>query len=266
MQTYSNPAEAFDVQTPHGLPGDACESKLSLRFLLTFDDGPHTNTGKVLRQLARNSIQSDIKAIFFVQTRHPKRGGSSEGRAMLAIEHAEGHLLGLHTGTSKGHVRHTGMAITDLDRSLVDGKEDLSRITGRPTLFVRPPYWLFNRSTLGRYGHYGLHMVLSDVKAFDGVNWGVHLVRRWNFRSQLAGLRSRFLRGDLPVVDRTIPIVVAFHDTNGFTADHLGDYLELLSDEAMRLGLPLHHKPFFQMADELIAVGLRRSTPYTVTS
>ena len=60
---------------------------------------------KVLRQLARNPVQQDVKAIFFVQTRHPKRGGSAEGRAMLAIEHAEGHLLGLHTGTPRGHVR-----------------------------------------------------------------------------------------------------------------------------------------------------------------
>ena len=49
---------------------------------------------------------------------------------MLAIEHAEGHLLGLHTGTARGHVRHTGMTPTDLDRSLLDGKEDLEGITG----------------------------------------------------------------------------------------------------------------------------------------
>ena len=40
----------------------------TLRFLLTFDDGPHVNTGKVLRQLARNPVKPDVKAIFFVQT------------------------------------------------------------------------------------------------------------------------------------------------------------------------------------------------------
>ena len=69
---------------------DSDDPRLTLRFLLTFDDGPHANTGQVLRHLARNPVQQDIKAIFFVQTRHPKRGGSAEGRAMLAIEHAEG--------------------------------------------------------------------------------------------------------------------------------------------------------------------------------
>ncbi|MGZ8383527.1 MAG: polysaccharide deacetylase family protein [Nitrospira sp.] len=241
------------------------DSRLTLRFLLTFDDGPHANTGKVLRHLARNPIQQDVKAIFFVQTRYPKSGGSAEGRAMLAIEHAEGHLLGLHTGTARGHVRHTGMTPTDLDRSLLDGKEDLDRITGRPTLLVRPPYWLFNSSTLYRYSRHQLHMVLSDVKAFDGVNWGIHLLRRWSFRSQLAKLRSRFFEGDLPVVNRSIPVVVTFHDTNAFTAEHVADYLRLLVDEAEQLGLPLHHKPFLDHPDELLEVGLRRALPSVST-
>lgn len=238
------------------------DARLTLRFLLTFDDGPHAYTGKVLEQLARNSVQEDIKAIFFVQTRHPKGGGSAEGQAMLAIEHGEGHLLGLHTGTPRGHVSHTGMTPTDLDRSLMDGKEDLDRITGKPPLLVRPPYWLFNSSTLSRYNQHQLHMMLSDVKAFDGVNWGIHLLRRLSFRSQLAGLRAHFLRGALPVVNRCIPVVVTFHDTNTFTADHLEEYLRLLTDEATDLGLPLHPKPFFNHADELLDVGLRRAIPH----
>ena len=112
-----------------------------------------------------------------------------------------------------------------------------------------------------RYGRHQLHMVLSDVKAFDGINWGIHLLRRLSFRSQLAGLRPQFLQGALPVVNRSIPVLVTFHDTNAFTADHLGDYLRLLVDEAADLGLPLHHKPFLDHSDELLAVALRRATP-----
>jgi peptidoglycan/xylan/chitin deacetylase (PgdA/CDA1 family) len=233
------------------------EIPLTLRFLVTFDDGPHPNTGKVLRQLARNPVQQQIKAIFFVQTRHPKRGGSSDGRAMLAIQQAEGHLLGLHTGTHRGHLSHTGMSHAELDQSLANGKQDLDQITGKPTLLVRPPYWLFNASTFDCYGRHQLHMLLSDIKAFDGVNWGIHLLRKLNFRSQLAGLRARFFRGSLPVVDHSIPIVVTFHDTNDFTAGHLSDYLSLLVEEAARLGLPLHHKPFLDDPDELLATALR---------
>ncbi len=241
------------------------DSPLTLRFLVTFDDGPHPNTGQVLRHLARNPVQQNIKGIFFVQTRHPKRGGSSDGRAMLAIEQAEGHLLGLHTGTTKGHLRHTGMSPAELDQSLRNGKEDLSRITGSPPVLVRPPYWLFNAATVDCYRRHQLHMLLSDVKAFDGVNWGIHLLRRLNFRSQLAGLQSRFLRGTLPVVNRTIPVVVAFHDTNSYTARHLGDYLSLLVEEAMRLGLPLHDTPFLDDPDEVLTTALRCARSHTRT-
>lgn len=242
------------------------DSRLEIRFLLTFDDGPHDNTRKVLRQLAHNPVQPDIKAIFFVQTRHPQGGGSVEGRSLLHLEHAEGHMLGLHTGTPRGHVSHTRMAPDELDRSLRDGKDDLDRITGRKTLLVRPPYWRFNPSTLLRYGCNGLHMMLSDVKAFDGVNWGIHVVKRWSFRSQLARMRTRFLRGDLPVVNHTLPVVVTFHDTNAFTADHLSEYLSLLVEETCRLGFPLHRKPFLDGHGDLLETGLRRTAfPSLVT-
>jgi peptidoglycan/xylan/chitin deacetylase (PgdA/CDA1 family) len=158
------------------------------------------------------------------------------------------------------------MAPDDLDRSLRDGKDDLDRITGRKTLLVRPPYWRFNPSTLLRYGQHGLHMVLSDVKAFDGINWGIHMLKRWNFRSQLSGIRTRFLRGDLPVVNHTLPVVVTFHDTNAFTAAHLSDYLSLLVEESRRLGFPLHRKPFLDSHRDLLEAGLRRAAfPPSVT-
>jgi hypothetical protein len=62
-------------------------------------------------------------------------------------------------------------------------------------------------------------------------------------------------------MNRTIPVVVTFHDTNSFTADHLGEYLSLLVDEATNLGLPLHRKPFLDDSEELLEVGLRRATP-----
>jgi peptidoglycan/xylan/chitin deacetylase (PgdA/CDA1 family) len=240
-------------------PARTPDSRLEIRFLLTFDDGPHANTRKVLRHLARNPVQPDLKAIFFVQTRHPEGGGSVEGRSLLHLQHAEGHMLGLHTGSPRGHVSHTRMAPRDLDQSLQDGKNDLSRITGRTTLLVRPPYWRFNHSTLLRYGCNGLHMVLSDIKAFDGVNWGIHLFKRWSFRSQLSAMRTRFLRGDLPVVNHTLPIVVTFHDTNAFTADHLSDYLSLLVEESHRLRFPLHRKPFLDGHHDLLEAGLRRA-------
>ena len=242
---------------------ESSSSTVKGRFLLTFDDGPHANTTKVLRQLTDNSIQTDIKAIFFVQTRHPERGGSRVGRSLLVRQHREGHVLGLHTGTMRGHVSHTGMALSELDQSLQDGKEDLAGITQRRPLLVRPPYWLYNAHTLERYGRHGLHMMLSDVKAYDGVNWGIHVFRRWNFRSQLAAIRNRFLQDRLPVISETIPIVVTFHDTNAYTADHLGDYLLLLVTEADRLGLPLHNRPFYDQPGDITQAALHSAMHYS---
>ncbi len=258
LHTATN--EGFvDLRRPAEMP-------LTLRFLLTFDGGPHPTTGKVLRHLARNPVQPHIKGIFFVQLRHLKRGGSSDGQAMLAVEQAEGHVLGLRAGTTQGHLCRPGMSPAELERSLLSGKDDLDQITGTPTMLVRPASWLFNPSTFDCYGRHRLHMLLSDINAFDGVNWGMHLLRRLNFRSQLAGLQTRFLRGTLPVVHHIIPIVVTFHDTNAFTAEHLGDYLCLLVEEATRLGLPLHHKPFIDDRDELLATALRCTTSSTHTA
>ncbi|HEY6083840.1 MAG TPA: polysaccharide deacetylase family protein, partial [Nitrospira sp.] len=87
------------------------------RFLLTFDDGPHACTPSVLKQLANNPLQQDIKAIFFVQTRNVNGAGSRFGRSLLHLEHEQGHVLGLHTAT-EAHVSHTSLSPTELDHSL----------------------------------------------------------------------------------------------------------------------------------------------------
>lgn len=234
-----------------------------LRYLITFDDGPHANTAGILKRLAENPVQPGVKAIFFVQTRSCQGGGCREGRAVLYKTHIEGHILGLHTGTPRGHVSHTGMSSTELDRSLRDGKEDLGTLTGYRPALVRPPYWWFNARTLEQYERHDLSMMLSDIKAYDGVNWGMHVFRRWNFRSQLRRTRDRLLEDRLPIVSGSIPIVVTFHDTNTYTARHVADYLRLLREETRRAGLPLHKKPFYDDGADIMEVALRRAVRQT---
>jgi len=234
-----------------------------LRFLLTFDDGPHANTAEILTQLAGNSVQPGVKAIFFVQTRSLQGGGCREGRALLYRAHTEGHVLGLHTGTPRGHVSHTGMPSAELHQSLRDGKKDLGILTGHRPALVRPPYWRFNAETLEQYERHDLSMMLSDIKAYDGVNCGMHVFKRWNFRSQLRRTRDRLLEDRLPVVNGAIPIVVTFHDTNTYTARHVDDYLCLLREETRRAGLPLHGKPFYDDGADIMEVALRRAVRRT---
>ncbi|HJR77654.1 MAG TPA: polysaccharide deacetylase family protein [Nitrospiraceae bacterium] len=232
---------------------------MNTRFLLTFDDGPHANTERVLGELASNRVQRDIKAVFFVQTRNTGGGGCRNGRAMLQKEHAEGHVLGLHTGTVRGHVSHTSMSSADLGRSLADGMADIRSITGKGPSLVRPPYWWFNPATVAQYERHGLRMMLSDVKAYDGIDCGLHLFRRWNFRAQLRKVHRSLVAREIPSVGGVVPVVVAFHDTNRYTAGNLNAYLELLLEAAGRAGLCLDDKPYYDEAPGMLKAALQRA-------
>ena len=225
------------------------------RFLLTFDDGPSTRepynpTRAILDALARNPVQPGIKAVFFVQTRDPRAGGSAAGRALMRREHAEGHVLGVHSGSPRGHIDHCLMPDAELERTLANAKRDIAAIAGRPPDLVRPPFWDYDARTLAAYRRLGLRMLLTDVSANDGVIYvfDVSLRRRSHIRDALAGLREKIAAGGLPVVGGAIPLVVAFHDTNTFTAHHMVEYLRILTEEAADVGLVLAPKPFYDDA------------------
>ncbi len=236
-----------------------------VRFLLTFDDGPAvaspSPTAAVLESLAHNSVQSGIKAIFFLQTRDPKHGGSQEGRRLMEREHAEGHVLGLHSGTARGHVNHTTMKPDELLQSLTDGMGDIKDVTGRAPLFVRPTFWRYNAETLARYESSGLSMMLSDVKAYDGVNGLFHFSgnRRGSMLSELQRVRTKIDRGEIPLVNGIFPVVVTFHDTNTFTAGHVEEYLQILVEETRQAGLSLSSRSFYDEREELVAAALQRA-------
>jgi hypothetical protein len=52
---------------------------------------------------------------------------------------------------------------------------------------------------------------------------------------------------------------VTFHDTNQYTAAHLIEYLDLLIDEAEKVGLPLNRKSFYDSAPEIVQAALQRA-------
>jgi len=225
------------------------------RFLLTFDDGPSTwepynPTRAILDALAHNHVQPGIKAVFFLQTRDPRAGGSDAGRALMRREHAEGHVLGVHSGSPRGHIDHCLMSDAELERTLADAKRDIAMIAGRPPDLVRPPFWDYDARTLAAYRRLGLRMLLSDVSANDGVIYvfDVSFRRRSHIRDALAGLREKIAAGALPVVGGVIPLVVTFHDSNSFTAHHMEEYLRILTQEAANVGLVLAPKPFYYHA------------------
>ena len=106
-----------------------------VRFLLSFDDGPSTwepynPTRAILDTLAANPVQPGIKAVFFLQTRDPRAGGSEAGRALMRREHAEGHVLAVHSGSPRGHIDHMLLPDAELERTLADAQSDIAAVTG----------------------------------------------------------------------------------------------------------------------------------------
>ncbi|MDY7564825.1 polysaccharide deacetylase family protein [Pseudomonas sp. RTC3] len=222
-----------------------------VRFLLTFDDGPSASsffnpTLSVLDDLAHNPVQPGIKAVFFVQTRAARAGGSELGRKIMHREYDEGHVLGFHTATP-GHTNHRSLSPEELEQSLTEGSADIAAITGAPPVLVRPPFWNYDKRTFAAYQQHGMHVLLTDLSANDGKIWGYNfsLRRRSSMLRQLSEVRERIAAGELPAVDGAIPVVVTFHDLNRYTARHAQEYLQILIDSARETGLTTAAKPFY---------------------
>lgn len=241
------------------------QSQPPIRFLLTFDDGPSASgfynpTQSILDDLADNPLQSGIKAVFFVQTRASRAGGSELGGKIMGREQAEGHVLGLHTATP-GHTNHRSLSPQELEQSLTNGNADIAAITGAAPTLVRPPFWNYDKRTFAVYQRHGLHVLLTDLSANDGKIWGYNfsLRRRSNMLRQLSEVRERIAAGELPTVDAAIPVVVTFHDLNRYTSRHMQEYLQILLDSARETGLNTAAKPFYDDRSALQRAAMART-------
>ncbi|MFJ2527580.1 polysaccharide deacetylase family protein [Pseudomonas helmanticensis] len=241
------------------------KTQAPVRFLLTFDDGPSASSlwnpsATVLDSLKDNPLMSNIKAVFFVQTRAPRAGNSDIGRAIMRREHDEGHILAFHTATH-WHTNHRLLDPPELEESLTHGTADIAAITGAPPTLLRPPFWNYDKRTFAAYQQHGLHVLLTDLSANDGKIWGFNASprRRANLLRQLSEVRERIALGELPTVDGVIPVVVTFHDLNRYTARHTREYLQILLDSAAATGVKMADKPFYDDRAELEKAALART-------
>jgi peptidoglycan/xylan/chitin deacetylase (PgdA/CDA1 family) len=212
-----------------------------------------------------NSTQNGIKAIFFVQTRSRNGGATAPGRALIEQEHARGHVLALHDGSTLGHPNHCKLSDAILEQSLSDGLADLLPIVGRTVTLLRPPYWAYNERTLSAYARHDLSVLLTDISANDGKVRGYHGSprRQSHMAGEMERVRDRIQRGEIPVVDGAVSIVVTFHDMNDYTAKHLQEYLRMIIDEAHKSGIALAAKPFYENAALLERAALARASDVT---
>ncbi len=236
-----------------------------IRFLLTFDDGPSASsfwnpTETVLDSLAINALQPGIKAVFFVQTRASRAGASEIGRAVMHRERDAGHILAFHTATPS-HTNHRSLDAQELEQALTYGCADIAAITGVPPTLVRPPFWSYDKRTFEAYQRHGLHVLLTDLSANDGKIWGFNASprRRSHFLRSMSEVRERIARGELPVVDGVIPVVVTFHDLNRYTARHTREYLQILLDSARATGVMTADQPFYDDTAALQRAAMART-------
>lgn len=228
-----------------------------VRFLLTFDDGPSlwssSPTEQVLAQLAHNAVMPNVAALFFVQSVHRAHGGSDVGRQLMRQTCAEGHVLGLHSGSARGHVTHPSLAPQELAESLIQGNLAISQECPGAVRFVRPPDWVYTDATLAAYGAAHMQMLQADISANDGkiYGWNISLRRRAQLRQGLERVAVARNLDVLPEVDGVLPVIVAFHDTNPYTAEHMTEYLQILVEEGAAAGLTLASEPFYANAATL---------------
>ncbi|CAI8758739.1 polysaccharide deacetylase family protein [Pseudomonas sp. IT-P218] len=243
----------------------ALRAQPPIRFLLTFDDGPSASsfwnpTETVLDSLAINPVQPGIKAVFFVQTRAPRAGASDIGRAVMHRERDAGHILAFHTATPS-HTNHRSLDDQELEQALNEGGADIAAITGAPPTLLRPPFWSYDKRTFAAYQQHGLHVLLTDLSANDGKIWGFNASprRRAHMLRSMSEVRERIARGELPVVDGVIPVVVTFHDLNRYTARHAREYLQILLDSARATGVSVAPMAFYDDTAALQRAAMART-------
>jgi peptidoglycan/xylan/chitin deacetylase (PgdA/CDA1 family) len=246
---------------------DLLSQQPPVRFVLTFDDGPSASslanpTLEVLHSLAQNTVQTDIKAVFFVQTGASRAGNSDRGRRIMQREHTSGHILGFHSATP-GHTNHRSLSSEVLEQSLQQGTSIIASITGSAPTLLRPPFWNYDQRTFAAYQRHGMQVLLTDISANDGKIWGFNASprRRAHMLREMSEVRERIAVGEYPAVEGAIPVVVTFHDLNRYTARHTREYLQILLDSARASGLKVAAKPFYDDSAELQRAAMARTVP-----
>lgn len=125
------------------------------KVLLTFDDGPHTNTGKVLEVLKKH----DVKAVFFIIGKNIQAN-----EATLKQIVADGHQIGNHSFSHHNwiDVWSTKKVIEDF----VTCQKLIEQYQPQSKLF-RPPYGVTNPNIAKALKKLNLQSIGWNVRSYD---------------------------------------------------------------------------------------------------
>lgn len=220
-----------------------------ITVILTFDDGPHSAgnpdrnyTRQALRALKTNNAQANTKGVFFIQTHVPFRGGSTTGQEVIRDIWADGHVVGIHSGSTEDHVPHTlrGGKLRD---DLQGARRYLENL-GIISTFVRPVGGAVNDAVLGTYRSLGLKMVLWDIDSRDSHSgYDKSRIDQW-----LAEEMKRNLNAG------KTEIVVLFHELDRDTRGNIQHYMEVLEKSVLGAG----HKARFPTTRNAVLAVLNR--------
>lgn len=147
-----------------------------IKVLLSFDDGPHAlgdmeknRTAQTLAALKNNTTQPNTKAVFFVQTHVPYRGGCTKGKKMIEKISEEGHVIGIHTGSVDDHESHV---VREKNGKLTDDMKNAKTYLKELEIdarFVRPVGGKYDTrvKTIYEKSDLNLKMILWDIDSHD---------------------------------------------------------------------------------------------------
>jgi peptidoglycan/xylan/chitin deacetylase (PgdA/CDA1 family) len=190
--TYAFPALAGLMRGLRPALGIADRTRSGRDYALTFDDGPHREgTPAVLEVLERHGVH----ATFFLVGEQVARNPSLAAEIVAA-----GHEIGLHCDRHRNQLRLGPRAVrADIER----GAARIEETTGRPITRYRPPYGIFNATSLALARRNGWRPLLWT-------HWG----RDWEARATPESITERLVGG--PVAEGS---VLLLHDADDYSAE-----------------------------------------------
>ncbi len=173
--------------------------------VLTFDDGPSPYTAQLIQTLDAAQVPS----VMFWNTYHLN---FADKKVLSLLANSPDIMVGDHT---VDHPNLLNLGRAQQYREIVDAKEAIERVTGRPVLYFRPPYGNYNRITEDVLRQSNLTCVLWTD---DSLDWKYNS----NERAILATIKSQLRPGavillhDHPYTVKFLPDIIAMIRKQGY--------------------------------------------------